>query len=276
MQEWIPTNKKELRLRMSREAVHQGKLLLINAENPLRAQGEPTSLANASGLPGIRVQDASIALETECAVWLAALIEAARAQDDIVVVSGYRSVEEQAAIYEESLKVNGPAYTASYVALPGRSEHQSGLAVDVGERIEGELDFIAPSFPDYGSCLAFKRLAARHGFIQRYQEGKEEKTGIACEPWHFRYVGLPHAAFLERRGLCLEEYTEYLKSFTYEGERLQIESEEGAATVYYVQAEDSGWTEVPIPACSRFSISGNNVDGFIVTAFGCHGNGRHP
>lgn len=288
MQDWIPNDrlarslsgssayKEELRVRMRLDAVHQGNLLLISAEHPLRSQGEPVSLANVNGLRGIRALDASLALETACAERLAALVEAAGAQDDIVVVSGYRTAIEQAAIYEQSLKDNGPAYTASYVAIPGRSEHQSGLAVDVGERIEGELDFIAPSFPDHGSCLAFKRMAARYGFIQRYMEGKEEKTKIACEPWHFRYVGTPHATFMERLGICLEEYIDYLKSFSYAEERLRIESEEGIASVYYVRAEDNGWTEVTIPACSRFSISGNNVDGFIVTLYGCHADSRQP
>lgn len=280
MQEWISQDcmahtmcrlsarKAEQRLRISREAVHQGTLLLINAAHPLRTCGEPeAALMELAGLAGVRVLDAPIALESECAVKLEALLEAAGAKDDIVVVSGYRTAAEQAAIYEQSLRDNGPVYTASYVALPGRSEHQSGLAVDVGERIEGELDFIAPSFPDHGRCLAFKRLAAQYGFIQRYQEGKEERTGIASEPWHFRYVGAPHASVIERLGYCLEEYVDFLKGFTFAGGMLLMDSGEGSAA-YYVRAEEEGWTEIPIPVCSRYTISGNNVDGFIVTAFG--------
>ncbi|RIX51004.1 D-alanyl-D-alanine carboxypeptidase family protein [Paenibacillus nanensis] len=262
--------KEAQRLRLSREAVYQGELLLINAAHPLRTCGEPeAALTELASLAGVRVLDASIALETECAVKLEELLEAAGAKDDIVVVSGYRTAAEQAAIYEQSLQDNGPVYTASYVALPGRSEHQSGLAVDVGERTEGELDFIAPSFPDRGRCLTFKRLAALHGFIQRYQEGKEERTGIAPEPWHFRYVGAPHAAVIERLEFCLEEYIDYLKGFTFEGGMLLMDSGEGIAA-YYVRAEEEGWTEIPLPVCSRYTISGNNADGFIVTAFGIH------
>lgn len=198
---------------------------------------------------------------------LASLVADAEARDDIVVVSGYRSKQEQTAIYEDSLRENGEAYTASYVALPGSSEHQTGLAVDVGARVEGDLDFIAPSFPDEGGCLAFKRLAASHGFVQRYKEGKEAVTGIACEPWHYRYVGAPHAAWMESLDLCLEEYIAYLRMFSFDGERLAYAEEGWRAEIYYVPAEEAGVTDVTVPACTAYTLSGNNVDGFIVTVY---------
>ena len=55
------------------------------------------------------------------------------------------------------------------------------------------IDFIRPDFPDDGVCGAFRRAAARYGFLERYTREKEALTGIAEEPWHFRYVGVPHA-----------------------------------------------------------------------------------
>nr|WP_306813085.1 D-alanyl-D-alanine carboxypeptidase family protein [Paenibacillus soyae] len=253
---------------MDRERVYLGRLLLINAEHPLRGQGEPASLARAGSLPGIRSLEPRIALEETCLHALAALLAEAEAEEDILVVSGYRSMEEQTLLYEQSLRDNGPVYTASYVALPGRSEHQSGLAVDVGERrYDDVLDLIAPSFPDEGRCLAFKRLAAKHGFIQRYKEGKEQWTSIACEPWHFRYVGAPHAEWMERLGFCLEEYIGFLKRYSYEGEWLAKDGDGEKSAIYFVQAEESGPTVVPIPVCDRYELSGNNADGFVVTAF---------
>ncbi|WP_445293335.1 D-alanyl-D-alanine carboxypeptidase family protein [Cohnella sp. 56] len=105
---------------------------------------------------------------------------------------GYRTAAEQTEIYESSLRDNSPQYTAAYVAWPGCSEHQTGLAVDVGlSRWSGDKpDFIAPDFPDGGVCLAFKRLASRYGFVQRYRAGMEDITGIACEPWHSATSGI--------------------------------------------------------------------------------------
>ena len=90
---------------------------------------------------------------------------------------------------------SGLAFTHKYVAYPGCSEHQTGLAIDLG-KAAGHIDFIRPAFPYDGTCGAFRRAAAAYGFIERYQKGKESLTGIAREPWHFRYVGLPHAAIM--------------------------------------------------------------------------------
>ena len=59
-----------------------------------------------------------------------------------------------------------------------------------------------PDFPYDGICGAFRRTAAAYGFIERYQRGKEALTGIAPEPWHFRYVGTPHALLMDANGLC--------------------------------------------------------------------------
>src|SRR5690554_6146961 len=160
-------------LQLNRDEIHAGHLILVNRDHPVRLQTEQQSL------------------EQQCSRQLTALLEACHAEDSIVVVSGYRSIEVQRHIYNTSLLDHGAEFTASYVARPGESEHQSGLAVDVGETSD-EVDFIRPSFPDYGVCLKFKQLASQYGFIQRYEEGKETITNIACEPWHYRYVGYPH------------------------------------------------------------------------------------
>ena len=79
------------------------------------------------------------------------------------------------------------------------SEHQTGLAIDLGLASE-EIDVIRPNFPYSGVCAAFRKQAADYGFILRYPAGKEAVTGIAYEPWHFRYVGVPHARFMLNRG----------------------------------------------------------------------------
>lgn len=126
-------------------------------------------------------------------------------------VSGWRSQAEQQAIWEDTLQRRGEAFTRQYVAVPGCSEHQTGLAIDLG-RAAREIDFIRPDFPEEGACGRFRRLAPRYGFIQRYHREKESLTGIACEPWHYRYVGTPHALLMEREGLCLEEYLDWVQT----------------------------------------------------------------
>ena len=92
----------------------------------------------------------------------------------IAPVSGWRSQEEQQSIWNESTEENGADFTAKYVAQPGHSEHQTGLAIDLGLRRE-KLDFIRPSFPYSGICEIFRQKAARYGFIERYPAGKEDR-----------------------------------------------------------------------------------------------------
>lgn len=176
-----------------------GLLRLVNADHPLPPGPDPDLvLAGAPGRP-------PVLLERRAARALAACLAALGAQERIWPVSGWRSRAEQKAIWEDTLAREGEAFTRRYVARPGCSEHETGLAVDLGLAAD-RIDFIRPAFPDEGVCRAFRRRAAEFGFILRYPAGKEAVTGIAHEPWHFRYVGPAHALRMARRGLTLEEY----------------------------------------------------------------------
>ena len=173
-------------------------LILVNAAHPLR-EAEPPALA----APDPRYP--AVLMEREAARMLADCVRAVGGEGRIVPVSGWRSRAEQQAIWDGTLAREGEAFTRQYVACPGCSEHQTGLAVDLG--LAGpHIDFIRPDFPDEGVCRAFRLRAADYGFILRYPAGKEHITGIAHEPWHFRYVGAPHAARMAARNLTLEEY----------------------------------------------------------------------
>ena len=101
--------------------------------------------------------------------------------------------KEQRRLWEYSLKENGLAYTKQFVALPGCSEHQIGLAIDVGLKKQEDDDLICPHFRDSAAADLFMQQMMNYGFILRYPEDKQEITGISYEPWHFRYVGLPHS-----------------------------------------------------------------------------------
>jgi D-alanyl-D-alanine dipeptidase/carboxypeptidase len=242
---------------LRRKDVYRGHLILVNRDHPFRSEGENQQL------------------DATCERQLNALLEACHANGKIKVVSGYRSKHEQQLIYETSLRENGAAFTERYVARPGESEHQTGLAVDLGEN-KMDLDFIRPSFPDDGVCGTFKKVAPWFGFIQRYKEGKEHITRIACEPWHYRYVGFPHAMMMEQKDLCLEEYIEYIKSYTVIDPYLYSTEKGSVIGIYYVRAE-ADTTEVPVLNGETYSLSGNNQDGFVVTVFspqGCDEGGH--
>lgn len=146
-----------------------------------------------------------ILMERYAAYALQALIKKLNAYGKIVPVSGFRTQQEQQNIWDDTLKQHGLIYTQKYVAIPGCSEHQTGLAIDLALNQEN-IDFICPSFPDEGICHLFQQLAPSYGFILRYPKGKETVTKIGWEPWHFRYVGTPHAQIITNHHLTLEEY----------------------------------------------------------------------
>lgn len=183
----------------------KGHVFLVNPSHPLPEGFEPSSLSPA--LPG-----SEILLEGECAGALTALISRLDAADKIVPVSGYRAHSEQLSLWDETMRTHGEDFTRQYVAIPGCSEHETGLAIDLALNTGGEIDFIRPYFPYDGVCGEFRALAAEYGFIERYPAGKERVTRISAEPWHFRYVGAAHAAYIASRGLTLEEYIDALSS----------------------------------------------------------------
>ena len=127
---------------------------------------------------------------------------------DIRLDSVFRSVDDQIELWNYFKKEYGEDYCRQYVAVPGYSEHHTGLAVDVCMMIDGEPD------NDNDHMIANKELFAKvhalmpeYGFILRYMEGKEDITGYSYEPWHLRYVGSPSVAKeITEKGLTLEEY----------------------------------------------------------------------
>ena len=234
-----------------RGGIHNGLLILVNAEHPIQHMERPVL---APAVPG-----SDILLDSRAAAMLSGLISRIGAAGEIVPVSGWRSEAEQREIWDGSMRESGEEFTRKYVALPGCSEHQTGLAIDLALRADN-IDFIRPEFPYDGVCGRFRALAADYGFVERYQSGKEGVTGIAAEPWHFRYVGRPHARIICEMGLCLEEYVEYLRAYPYPERLLEVRGEVYEAEVGFAGARDAlGLPDAP------YQVSGNNVDGYIYT-----------
>lgn len=181
-------------------------LILVNRENPLRR------FPDADMLEPVLEEYPDVLMEHRAARALRALLEAIGNRGEIIPVSGFRTQAEQQKIWDDTLLERGEEFTRKFVAYPGCSEHQTGLAIDLGANLP-EIDFICPEFPDTGIFGKFREKAADFGFIERYPKGKEAVTGIGVEPWHFRYVGVPHAAVMKAGGLVLEEYAEERNAF---------------------------------------------------------------
>ena len=140
--------------------------------------------------------------------YLQEMFDAAR-EDGIypIVREGYRTEAEQQAMFDEKVQAyRSEGYSRAraeqtakeWVALPGTSEHQLGIAVDIN------ADKEKCSNEEVYAWLA--ENAHEYGFILRYPQGKVSITGISYEPWHYRYVGAKAAKEIYERGICLEEY----------------------------------------------------------------------
>ena len=121
--------------------------------------------------------------------------------------NAYRSVAEQEWLVGSFTERYGEAYVEQYVASPGYSEHQTGLALDLYLIVDGEGLYYnedLASNPEIWEIV--HNNLADFGFILRYMEGKEDITGYSYEPWHIRYVGVDAAREMMWQGLVLEEY----------------------------------------------------------------------
>jgi len=119
--------------------------------------------------------------------------------------SAYRSYETQSNLYNSYKKNNGINYADKWSARPGHSEHQTGLALDVGI----DTKYSVGKFEYSREFTWMKENSYKYGFILRYPKGKEHITGYGYEPWHYRYVGVEVATYIYENDITFEEYYAY-------------------------------------------------------------------
>ncbi len=236
---------------ITKESVYKGNLLLINKKYPVHQESIKSDVVNLFTHKELKKEyellDTKIELSEDVARKFSKMIVAAHKEGvrHFTINSGFRDFDEQNALYHEM---------GSDYALPaGRSEHNLGLSLDVGSTKMKMNE--APE----GKWL--EKNAWKYGFIIRYPKDKTAITGIQYEPWHIRYVGLPHSVIMEEKNFSLEEYLDFLKKqksilTTINGEKYEIS--------YFPVTKN---TTIHVPTNLRYEISGNNMDGVIVTVF---------
>lgn len=189
--------------------------ILINKDNVLDKYYFPSDLVvtdnNENNFHGFEDPNLKpMILESILPYFLEMQKEAKKQGFNIIIDSGYRSYAYQQIIWDKFVNQIGLDMTIKRVAPPGASEHQSGLAFDVGYIIDGKYcDEVNENQEEtkwlFNNCYKF-------GFILRYPKDKENITGYQYEPWHYRFVGLDVAKVIYDENLTLEEYhSKYLK-----------------------------------------------------------------
>lgn len=183
-------------------------MILVNESNPIPEDFE-VKLEKLAG--GQKVDERIVTPLNE-------MFQAMRAEGlQPMVCSGYRTIEKQHSLFSEDIRQNvraGASYDEAFykakeqTALPGASEHHSGLAVDIVGKSHQSLDAAQAKTKE---AIWLKEHCAQYGFILRYPADKKDITGIAYESWHFRYVGKEAAQYIMENSIAFEEFLEMLK-----------------------------------------------------------------
>ncbi|MBE6766718.1 MAG: D-alanyl-D-alanine carboxypeptidase family protein [Ruminococcaceae bacterium] len=184
------------------------KLRVANSENVLPAD---FSVKTALITPAY-ARDQGMSFDARAVADLNAMLAAANKEGArLLVISCFRTLTKQTNLYNAEVnkwlgrgysEAEAKAKAGTIVAVPGTSDHNLGLAVD--------LNSVEESFENTKEFDWLQEHAAEYGFVMRYPKHKQDITKIIYEPWHYRYVGKEHAAKMNELDMCLEEYVEYL------------------------------------------------------------------
>lgn len=171
--------------------------VLVNKHRQLSKDYEPSDLVKIDAkYAALKNQKASrIAVNAFISMYKAAEKEGY----GLVINSSYRSYDDQEEICNQYKELYGDSYVQKYVALPGFSEHQTGLAFDIGSTKSNV-------FANSKEYEWVQDNAYKYGFIQRFPKGYEDITGFRAEPWHYRYVGKKIAKYIYENKITYEEY----------------------------------------------------------------------
>ena len=239
----------------------KNNLLFVNRHNPLPQNYMPKTLINLDK-SRLQVSPGVQKLLADPLKALYNMIDGAK-KDGItgfVVRSTYRDLKHQAAIFNSWLEIykkakyKDPFFEAQKrVALPGNSEHHTGLAVDILSNTDRNGD-------SFGKTLHSKWLKSnswKYGYIVRYPEDKQVLTHTIYEPWHFRYLGQPFAAMMYHENLCLEELMGYLQSH-----KIKLYNQNNRR---YVLIHIDSLKDTQIPHDTSWQISEGARDKYILT-----------
>jgi D-alanyl-D-alanine carboxypeptidase len=186
------------------EAEAKGLLILVNKEHPVDKDYKPDDLAKIADYVPDRSETTRYMREEAAEAFHQMVDKAAEDGVELKMTTAYRSYDFQKMLFDSYVEKEGEEKANTFSAKPGKSEHQTGLAVDVSSpSVDYQLS------DDYGETKEGKWIADHadeFGFILRFPKGKEDVTGYQYEPWHLRYVGLTAAKEIREEGLTLEEY----------------------------------------------------------------------
>ncbi|MDL2225873.1 M15 family metallopeptidase [Eubacteriales bacterium OttesenSCG-928-M02] len=247
-------------LSLSKGELKAGNLVLVNGSyscEEISQEAHASVYENKRG--SYQVSNTNLTLHKDAIQPLNELMDgfyAVAGPTDILVASGFRDFHKQSQLYG-----NAGEGESAFVNQPEHSEHHTGYALDLSIYTKDGLTY---EYDGTGIYAWINENCDKYGFVIRYAQDKTQITQIGYEPWHLRYVGVPHATIMKENNYCLEEYIDYLRDFGYGQKHLNITVGQKHYEIYYVVAT-TDTVQVPVPTTGSYTLSGNNVDGFVVT-----------
>ena len=246
-------------LELNPEDIKKGDLVLIDAEHGIDVPKQDEMVnVYAFKTKDYGLDSSTMYLKQSTVEILNKMMEAFAADNpeltDVIVKYGFRTFEEQDSYFKA-----GKSTTEA-----GHSDYHSGASFTLKIYRQGKGTL---SIDDVGGdYMWLGRNCYRYGFVQRYPSEKSKITGFKNENWLMRYVGVPHATYMYDYNLCLEEYLEDMRNnHSYQDEHAKVTCDDGTEyEIYYVGATTAGTTKIPVPENREYTISGDNMSGFIV------------
>lgn len=238
--------------------IHEGELILVNEDHayvfPNAQNGLVNIYDNRSKINGENIYQ--LAFNTY------QLQKNAFDAFDVMLMKYYGLSEDNSTIITSSYRTYEDQQALGSSIMPGYSDHHTGYCVALQKMsmsASGNRERLESDHWIYQNCH-------KYGYIVRYPSAKTDKTGVSDYTYCFRYVGIPHATYITENALCLEEYIDLLKT-EYAGEKhLSVTDTDGKRyEIYYVAAGNGELTTIDVPSNYSYTISGDNVGGFIVT-----------
>jgi D-alanyl-D-alanine carboxypeptidase len=233
-------------LQLTATDMANGSLVLVDSTHPYTGSTNWTTFSAITD-DYVKSRDTSLQFQSEMQNDLCSLFDAyanANGYANLQIYSTLSSTLDSSSIYTNT--------------LPDRD---SGYGFDIG--LITSTGEVVPYLTKRNEWMVSN--AWSYGFVLRYPSDKTETTGIAYAPHHFRYVGKVHAAIMHQNEFTLEEYLNYLQSYTLESGGLSYTDGTTSYLIYYVPADLSGTTTVQLPENTTYSVSGDNQGGFVIT-----------
>ena len=249
------------------DEIYKGDLILVNKQYPCHSDGEGTIPLMGVKSDSYMATDYAVSLNENIIGNLDDMLDdffEIYGESEVMIACGYRSRSNQEEIFANEVEEVGEEEAVQWVARPGYSEHQTGLVFDFtlyNDSEQGSLKYDGTGIYSWINENSYK-----YGFILRYPLGKEEITGYNYESWHFRYVGLAASYYINANGLTLEEYIQTVQKHKIDDPLLIDGGGENKWYVYYVPANENQTTQVIVPTNVKYTVSGDNFSGFIVTS----------